>query len=612
MFIVFGWAISSAVAQPIYSRVKIAAGFTDIVSLALADIDLEGADFQSDSISVILPQSDLQILDMLGYTYRIVVKDMTEYYVTRARQEATRLDLKTSIKLNTAYPIPAGFDFGSMGGFCTYDEFLEHLDRLRAKYPSLITARYPVSSTIVTHEGRPVYMVRISSDPSKYQEQKPKVLYTGLTHAREPITMQHLLYFMYFLLENYPKKPEIKYLIDNAELYFVPVVNPDGYIYNQQISPKGGGMWRKNRRAISETVFGVDLNRNFGFQWGYNNIGSSAQATSESYRGPGPFSEPETQMIKQLCESIPFTIVLNYHSYSNLLLYPWGYQFAGTPDDLIFSTHASLMTTENYYRFGPSSTTIYQTNGSSDDWMYGEQTSKQKMYAYTPEIGTNNDGFWPLQSRIIPLCQENMLQSLMAGFFSLRHSRLTPAANPNLTGNQGYVAYDLQRLGFQEGGNFTVSLQALGMSAGSTGVPRNYSNLRLLQSVRDSIAFTLTPGTPVGTAVKFVLQLSNGFYTKSDTVVVQKSMLTATRTPDRTELDVFPNPFDGELNITLAEPADVKTVEIFNSNGSMVYSQNQPIRCQTLQLNTEALLPGFYILRINTQTGTRVQKILKR
>jgi carboxypeptidase T len=117
-----------------------------------------------------------------------------------------------------------------------------------------------------------------------------------------------------------------------------------------------------------------------------------------------PFSENETQMIKEFCETHNFKIALNYHSYSNLFLYPWGYTPEPCPDDNVFSEYAKRMTADNHYTYGPGSTTIYPTNGGSDDWMYGEQSTKEKILSWTPEVGNGGDGFWPQVSRIIPLC----------------------------------------------------------------------------------------------------------------------------------------------------------------------------------------------------------------
>ena len=99
--------------------------------------------------------------------------------------------------------------------------------------------------------------------------------------------MVSLIYFMQYILSQYGTDPEITCLINNRELYFVPCANPDGYVYNQTTNPNGGGFWRKNRRNNGDGTFGVDLNRNFDYNWGFDNNGSSPITSSEVYRGPG-------------------------------------------------------------------------------------------------------------------------------------------------------------------------------------------------------------------------------------------------------------------------------------------------------------------------------------
>ena len=142
---------------------------------------------------------------------------------------------------------------------------------------------------------------------------------------------------MYYLLENYGTNPEVTYLVDNRELYFVPVFNPDGYAYNEQISPNGGGMWRKNRRDNGSGIFGVDMARNFGYMWGYDNLGSSPTPSAIDYRGTGPFSEPETQAIREFCIEHNFLTSCTYHTYWNIIFPPWGYNLEQTPDSTIFN-----------------------------------------------------------------------------------------------------------------------------------------------------------------------------------------------------------------------------------------------------------------------------------
>ncbi|HSW68142.1 MAG TPA: M14 family zinc carboxypeptidase, partial [Bacteroidales bacterium] len=446
----------------------------------------------------------------------ILINDMAAWYVARNQLPVGPEQLPESVRSN--FPVPQGFSLGSMAGFYTYAELLAHLDTMAAQYPHLITARQPASTTIETIQGRTVYKLKISDNPNISEAHEPKVLFTSMIHAREPGTMMHLVFMMYYLLENYGTDPVVTYLVDNVELYYVPMVNPDGYLFNQQTNPNGGGMWRKNRRPNAGGSFGVDLNRNFGYMWGFDNIGSSPTPTSETFRGTGPFSEPETQILRDLCLAIPFSTALNYHSFSNLLLYPWGYIPETTPDDYTFETWASHMTADNNYLYGPTNITIYPVNGGSDDWMYGEQFTKDKIFAFTPEIGTSFDGFWPPIHRIIPHCQENMLQSMLAGLVTLHYGILKPTGTSIISTTNDSITFDLQRIGMKDAGNFTVSLTPLSPWVIESGDPITYSNMEFLQTISGSIPITLYENIPDGTSLKFVLSLNNGFYTSSDTI----------------------------------------------------------------------------------------------
>jgi len=218
---------------------------------------------------------------------------------------------------------------------------------------------------------------------------------------------------MWYLLENYSTNPDGKFLVDNTEMFFVPCVNPDGYEYNRTTNPGGGGMWRKNRRNNGST-YGVDLNRNYGYNWGYDNTGSSPTSSSDTYRGTAAFSEPETQAMRNFCNARQFKTALNAHTYSNLLIYPWGYlPSLYTPDSATFVNWSILMCETSRFLYGTGDQTVqYVVNGDSDDWMYGEQLSKPKILAMTPEAGSSSDGFWPASSRIIDICKTTFNQNL--------------------------------------------------------------------------------------------------------------------------------------------------------------------------------------------------------
>jgi hypothetical protein len=301
----------------------------------------------------------------------------------------------------------SGFEYGSMGGYYTFDEVVSELDSMRLLYPQLISEKQSIG---LSNEDRHIWHVKIS-DNADVDEEEAEVLYTALHHAREPQSMMTVIYFMYYLLENYGKDPQVDFILNNRELHFIPVLNPDGYVYNQTTRPGGGGMWRKNRRLNDDNSYGVDLNRNYGYEWAYSDIGSSPDPSSNEYRGTAPFSEPETAAIKNFCENHHIQLCFNYHTYGNVLIYPWGFNDQQTPDSVLYRALAQSLTEVNEYRYGTGSETIgYVVNGDSDDWMYGEQNTKNKIIAMTPEVGY---AFWPNPADIYELAQENLEANIL-------------------------------------------------------------------------------------------------------------------------------------------------------------------------------------------------------
>lgn len=329
---------------------------------------------------VVAYPEDLARLDAAGIQTEVIIPDMTAYYQLR---NGTLL---------------------TMGGFHTLAETIAAMDSIHNEHPAITTARIQIGTAV---QGRPIYAMKISDNPD-VDENEPEVLFNALTHAREPIGIEVLLYTMRYLTDNYGFDPAVTELVDNRELWFIPIVNPDGYEYNRQIAPQGGGMWRKNRRNNGDGTFGVDLNRNYGYQWGYNDIGSSPVTNSEVYRGTSPFSEPETQAIRDFCNNRQFVLCLNYHSYSELFLSPWGYTPDPPEDSRLLLTIGDSATQYNGYVNEPG-WMLYFTNGDADDWQYGERTTKRKTLSYTPEVGQS---FWPNPLQIPALVDANLFPNL--------------------------------------------------------------------------------------------------------------------------------------------------------------------------------------------------------
>jgi hypothetical protein len=505
-----------AISQEKHSRILIESQYFKTDILGKAGIAVEEAYFDKNLGYVLeVSESETYKIAQALIPFKVMVDDLGDWYVNRNNEIKLVEDFDNQLQTNNI-PVPNGFSLGSMGGYCTLDELYVHLDTMAARFPNLITSKAPIT-TYQTHEGREVYWVKISDNPAE-DEEEPEVLFTGLTHAREPIGMQQLLFFMYHILENYETDSNIHKLLDTTELYFVPCVNPDGYEHNRATDPNGGGMWRKNMRDNLDGSFGVDLNRNFGYMWGYDDTGSSPYPSDMTYRGPSAFSEPETQMLRDFCQRQNIKITLNYHSYGNWFLYPWGYITDTTPDNQVFYNYGETMTAESNYAYGPASVMLYNTNGDANDWMYGDQALKPKIYSFVPEIGNGSDGFWPSTARIIPLCQENVLANFLTCYYAGWYAKVKDESNLVVEQDSGYFKYSLKRFGLKEGATYTVRLKPLDDSFTSLGLPKSYFNPGLVQPLHDSIAYTLKEGLPQGFRLRYIIEVFDGVFTRSDTI----------------------------------------------------------------------------------------------
>lgn len=395
-----GAAGAAAGAEEIHMvRVQIEskAQFVDILEHHMDIAYIEPGEY----VEIVAKQDDIDYLAGRGYEVIMQTKNLSSFYADRA----------------TAY----------YGGFKTFAEIEAYMNTVHADHPTITTAPFSIGTTL---EGRNIWAIKLSDNPG-VDETEPEVLYTGVHHAREPISAELLLYTLDHLTDNYGSDPDVDDIVDGRELYFVPVLNPDGYVYNETTNPSGGGMWRKNRKDNGDGTHGVDPNRNYGYQWGYDDIGSSPVTSAEDYRGTGPFSELENQHIRDLIESREFSIIMNYHSHGNLLLYPWGYDILYTPDQLYFEAIADSATSFNGYtpELGWG---LYPVNGDADDWGYGEQVTKSMAFSFTPEVGSSSDGFWPSPSRILPLCQENLPVNILMAQIADNPRRLAPPRAPEM------------------------------------------------------------------------------------------------------------------------------------------------------------------------------------
>lgn len=505
-----------------YSRLKVFANEEQLYKLGNLGVAVdhgirkEGTFFISD-----FSQAERAIMDQYEFNYEVLIEDVEKYYAEILNNpEKPEASLKNTICSNTSsgsssYANPAtptNFNLGTMGGYLKYNEMLAELDAMVQQYPNLITAKAPIS-TFVSHENRPIYHVKISDNPN-VDENEPKALYTAIHHAREPMSLMETIFFMWYVLENYGTNEEITYLVNQTQLFFVPCINPDGYVYNETTNPNGGGMWRKNRRNNGGGVYGVDLNRNYGYGWG--TTGTSTNTSSDTYCGTAPYSEPEVQAMRWLVQNNKFVSAFNAHTYARSILFPIGTttaEFADHHD--YFQAESNHMVQFNGYTAMKSSA-LYPASGDSDDYMYKMDIGvgvKDTMFVHTPEVGT---AFWQPSSEIIATCKEMVFPNLVLAHIT-RNYVVVKDTDPNsisaLSGNFNHSANRLGRMS----GPVTVSIQPL-LNITSVGNAVVY-DLALMQTSTGAISYTLNPNIQFGNLVKYIIKTDNGLWVKRDTIV---------------------------------------------------------------------------------------------
>jgi carboxypeptidase T len=287
---------------------------------------------------------------------------------------------------------PPGYD-----AYHTYDELADLVDQLVTDHPS-IARRYSFGGS---YEGRDLIAVKIS-DAVEADEAEPEVLFNAGQHAREHLTVEMAIYLLRMFIEEYGVDPRVTDIVDNRVIWILPNVNPDGAEYD--IATGSFRSWRKNRQPTAgSSAMGTDLNRNWAHEWG--GPGSSGTPSSSTYRGPAPFSAPETDQLRDFVlgrvigGEQRITVNIDFHTYSELVLWPYGYTTDDTAPGLDADAQAAfqaigseLADTNGYTPMQASQ--LYLASGVSIDWMW----AAQGIFAYTFEMypaSAGGGGFYP-------------------------------------------------------------------------------------------------------------------------------------------------------------------------------------------------------------------------
>lgn len=328
----------------------------DIEVLANLGIDIAEIQEPDRVVVVIADKDEIEKIKSLGYKFEVINPDIDTVI--------------TSIRA------------GTLERYHTYEQVEEKLKKYEQEYPDICS----LSVIGLSFEKRPIYALKIGD---KKSNSKPSCLFIGLHHAREWISVEVNLAIIQELISKRNKLTEL------CDVWIVPVLNPDGLVYSQTSKT----MWRKNRRINEDKTIGVDLNRNYGYLWG--NVGSSSNGNSDIYHGVEAFSEECTKSLKELALREHFVISVSFHSYGEMILYPYGYSNeAKTQDDELLYGIAKEFEKLTGYRAQKSSD-LYPVMGDSDDWLYAEAG----VLPFTVELGKE---FIPNNEQVENICSKTV------------------------------------------------------------------------------------------------------------------------------------------------------------------------------------------------------------
>ena len=308
-----------------------------------------------------------------------------------------------------------------LDGYRTYDDVLAELQQIELDYPD-ICKLYDIGESqgkLYSDAGNSnyddyyheVWALKVS-DNVENEEDEPCVYYMGAHHAREPISTEVSMAVLNHILDNYGIDPTITDNVDNTQIWFVPIINPNGH---KIVTDEDNLWWRKNIRDNDENGFitpsggydypdGVDLNRNYGFEWGY--VGASGNPENQLYHGPYAFSEPELIATKELMESHHFVAGFNYHSHGEQVLFPFGYNNGVTAPDHDALEELAIAVAAPMGYTPQEAWELYPAMGTAEDFSYGMHGT----FSFCVELATE---FIPPAAQVPSICNENIIPAMI-------------------------------------------------------------------------------------------------------------------------------------------------------------------------------------------------------
>ncbi|MFD9566320.1 M14 family metallopeptidase [Streptomyces sp. NPDC059994] len=339
----------------------------------------------------------------------VAIDEVREHTVVVSADAAQAKNLRTLGYALKALPGPPNrsngvqaqpFDFPPADSkYHNYAEATTEIDQRLAQYPSIMSKRVIGKS----YQGRDIVAIKVSDNVAT-DENEPEVLFTFHQHAREHLTVEMALYLLREFGAGYGTDSRITNMVNNREIWIVPDLNPDGGEYD--IATGSYRSWRKNRQPNSGSSYvGTDLNRNWNYKWGCCG-GSSSSKGSETYRGSAAESAPEVKVVSDFARSRvvggkqQIKAGIDFHTYSELVLWPFGYTYNDTAPGLTKDDHDAYaavggkMAASNGYTPEQSSD-LYITDGTIDDFLWGTQKIFDFTFEMYPGESGAGGGFYP-------------------------------------------------------------------------------------------------------------------------------------------------------------------------------------------------------------------------